>query len=330
MSTKTGTATDYIDCLNQLRTFLTTDATLTGLGQNWTELATNATSYTVTDAGQVNTVDFESYLMAPGLSGSEQIYINFQAYHNVVADIYNWRIKGAIGFVALGGANTFFTQPNSSPDAYLLMWNQPLTYWFIANGQRVIVVVKIATVYESGYFGKFLPYGTSAQYPYPVAIAGASGNGIAGIHDGATPQFANLRYSDTEIYHACFFDPYNFFWLDVSNVWRELGNFFGGSHQSGVAWDSIWPYWYADGLNIGPLLETNLDGSYPLFAARISIGGASGAPINELGELDGVFGTIGFGASSESTITDGGSNTYYMFQNAFRTSKENYVALLWA
>lgn len=329
MSVLTGTATDYLDCLNQLRTFLTTDSTLVSLGQNWTELATNSTPYNVVDAGQTNTVDFESYLCAPGLSGSEAIYVNIQAYHNVTADIYNWRIKGAIGFLALGGSNTFFTQPNSSPDAYMLMWNQPITYWFIANGQRVIIVVKVATVYESGYFGKFLPYGTSGQFPYPICIGGASGGGIAGVGDGAEPTLANYRYSQATNGHACFFDPYNLFWLDVSNVWRVIGNYFSGVHQSPIGYDTTWPYWYADNDNI-VILETNLDGSYPLFAVRLSIGGSSGAPIAELGELDGVYATTGFGSSSESTITDGGSNVYYVFQNAFRTSKENYVALKWA
>lgn len=330
MSTKTGTATDYLDCLNQLRTFLTTDSTLVSLGQNWTELATNSSSYTVNDNGQINTVDFESYMCAPGLSGSEAIYINFQAYHNVAADIYNWRIKGAIGFLALGGSNTFFTQPNCSPDAYMLMWNQPLTYWFIANGQRVIVVVKIATIYDSGYFGKFLPYGTSGQFPYPLCIGGAAGSGITGVGDGLEPGLANVRYSETGNGHACFFDPYNLFWLDVSNVWRVIGNWFQGTHHSSAQYDSIWPWFYDDGDDLGAILETNLDGSYPLLQSRLSIGGTSGAPVNELGELDGVFFSTGFGASSESQITDASSNVYYLFQNAFRTSKENYVALLWA
>jgi hypothetical protein len=325
MSVLTGTATDYLDCLNQLRTFLKTDATLVSLGQNWTEIETNATSHTVIDNAQTNTVDYETYMVAPGLSGSEAIYVNFQAYHNVAADIYNFRIKGAIGHLTLGGSNTFFTQPNCSPDAIIPLWNQPLTFWFIANGQRVIIVVKIATVYESGYFGKFLPYGTSGQYPYPLAIGGATGTGIAGIHDGLQPAQANMRYSDTGNGHACFFDPYNIFWLDVGNVWRVIGNFFGGQHQSLAGYDSTWPYWYADTLNIG-FIETNLDGSYPLFAVRLSV---QQAAIAELGELDGVFATTGFGASSESAITVS-ADTYYLFQNGFRTAKENYVALKWA
>lgn len=328
MSAITGTATDYLDCLSQLRAFLKTDATLVSLGQNWTEIETNATSHTVTDGTQINTVDFESYLVAPGLSGTEAIYINFQAYHNVTADIYNWRIKGAIGHLTLGGANTFFTQPNASPDAVIPMWNQPLTFWFIANGQRVIVVVKIATVYESGYFGKFLPYGTSGQFPYPLAIGGATGSGIAGVGDGLEPTLPNIRYSETSVGHACFFDPYNLFWLDVGNVWRVIGNYFAGTHHSSGGMDSTWPYFYDDAANI-TFIETNLDGSYPLFAVRLSIGGSSGAAIAELGELDGVFCSTGFGSSSESDITVG-SDHYYLFQNAFRTSKENYVALKWA
>jgi hypothetical protein len=327
MSTKTGTATDYLNLLSILRTFLTTDATLVGLGQQWTEIETNATPYTVNDAGQINTVDFESYLVGPGLSGTETIYVNIQAYHNVPGDIYNWRIKGAIGHLTLGGANTFFTQPNGSPSAFMPFWNQPMTYWIVANGQRFIVVAKVATVYESGYFGKMLPYGTPSQYPLPLVISGASGEGIGGYGDGYLAYLANIRYSAVAN-HACFFDPYMMYWLDVNNAWRVLGNWFTNTHASGAGADSTWPYFFDDGDNIS-VLETNLDGSYPLFPIRLEIGGSSGALPAALGELDGAFASTGFASSSESAITVS-SDTYYLFQNAFHTSKENYFALKWA
>lgn len=326
MSVLTGTATDYLDLLVQLRTFLKTDATLVGLGQNWTEVATNATPYSYLDNGVTNTVDFETYLKAPGLSTTEAIYVNIQAYHNAGNDIWNWRLKGAIGFIALGGGSTFETQPGSSPDAFILLWNQPITFWFIANGQRVIVVAKIATVYESCYLGKLLPYGTPGQYPYPLVIAGTTGIGSPTMPFNL-PGNANMRYSDTSNAHAAFFDPDILYWCDLNSGWRGLTHWssFGGHVNSGGA-DAVWPWFAGDGYP-ADFMEPNLDGSYPLFAARLEI--ATLATPEVLGELDGVFYTTGFGSSSESTFTVGG-DTYYVFQSCFRTSKEFFAALKWA
>lgn len=327
MSVLTGTATDYIDLLAQLRNFLKTDATLVGLGQNWTELATNSTPYTVVDASVSNTVDFETFLRAPGLSGTEQIYVNIQAYHNAGNDIWNWRMKGAIGFIALGPGSTFQNQPGSSPDAFMLLWNQPITFWFIANGQRVIVVAKITTIYESCYLGKLLPYGTPSQYPYPLVIGGTSGSGGPVPLPVNLPGNANLRYSDTTNMHAAFFDPLILYWCDLNSAWRGICHWsiYGGGHSNGSL-DAVWPWQYGDGA-APDFIEPNLDGSYPLFAARLEINTLLTPEV--LGELDGVFFTTGFGSSSESTLTVGG-DTYYVFQSCFRTAKEFFVALKWA
>ena len=303
MSTQTGTATSYLDLLNKLRTFLTTDATLTAAGQNWTELATNSTSYTT---GQ-DTVDFETYLKAPGLSGTEAIYINIRAFHNVANDYYNFEMRGAQGYNA---ANQFIAQPGISPSAYLYLWNQSIPYWFIANGQRVIVIAKVSTVYEIAYLGKFLPYGTPGQYPYPVAIGGC------GYSNG------DLRFSDTSYSHLAFFDPNGLHICDPANAWQTFQNISTGGQVNPSPNNTIWPFVYYTNLRPN-WISANLDGTYTVFPLRLE---QSSPSFNILGEFDGVGFVTGNANSSESTINDG-TNTWMVVQNVFRTSADYYCAV---
>jgi hypothetical protein len=51
--------------------------------------------------------------------------------------------------------------------------------------------------------------------------------------------------------------------------------------------------------------------------------------INLLGTLDGVFATTGEGNSPGSSFTVG-SDTYYTFQDTFRSARQNFVAYKFA
>jgi len=317
VSTLIGTASDYLDLLRQLRNFLTTDATLTAAGQNWTELATNAVPYVYNGDidGNPKNIVFETYLRAPGLSTTEQIYIQLGAYYAATLDIYNWRMRGALGYTP---ASTWFQQPGASPDNYIALWNQPIPFWFIANGQRVIVVAKIATDYEMCYLGKFLPDGVPGEYPYPLFIGGTGGPGCAAD-----------RYSRNDGYHAAFFDPNanGVFTCDASGAWITW-NHWGGTYYNANAANAIWP-WNDGGTsgfspNQGGMnwIVQNIDGSYPLLPSRLE---QSTPSINILGSLDGVFGTTGQGSSSETTFAVG-ADTYITFQDTFRNARNNFVA----
>jgi hypothetical protein len=333
MSTSSGTATDYLDLLSKLRTFLTTDATLVSLGQNWTELKTNATPYSHVDAGQANTVEFETYLQAPGLSTTEQIFINIGAYTNASAGLFNWRMVGALGFIT---GNTFFLQPGISPQTYMLLWASSMPYWFIANGQRVIVVAQVAGNIEMCYLGKFLPDATPGQYPYPVFIGGTAGDASPlGGSQGNDAGAPNRIHSDVTNAHAAFFDPAAAFHCDVAAGWQVWNHWnFGNDSHSASNTNQINPYaddgTFGTGQTSTPgqlkCVVTNIDGSYPLMPVRME----QIAPnINIVGTLDGVFATTGEGNSSGSTLTVG-SDTYLCFQDTFRSARQNFVALKFA
>lgn len=310
MSTSTGTATSYLDLLNKLRTFLTTDATLTAASQNWTELATNSTPYqqaTNNGVSTSDTVDFESYLKAPGLSGTESIYINIRAFHYTSSDYYNFEMRGAQGY---NSSNAFIAQPGLSGATFLYLWNQPIPYWFIANGQRVIIIAKVSTSYELAYLGKFLPYATPGQYPYPVAIGGSG-------YDG------DRRFSDNSYYHTAFFDPSNLQVCAPDNSWQLFQNWNNGGSSYPPPYNLVTPWLYYNTNDRLSWMSANLDGGYPILPARLEQNSPS---INLLGEFDGVGFVSGNSNSSESTVNDG-TNTWTVFQNTFRTSADNFCAV---
>lgn len=281
-------------------TIATTQNGLSAANTVWTQLAYNGTSYT---AG-IDTVTAEYYWKAPGLSGSEAIYLNTRAYYNTTNDYYNIELRGAQGYQSTAN---FVSQPGISPASYVLLWNQSMPYWFIANGQRVIVFAKVSTVYESLYMGKFLPYGTPSQYPYPVLIGGTC--------DGM-----DYRFSDTSYHHLSFWDPTNLQLCYIDNTWITVQNWGNSGQQPQV--NNVWPWVYGGSSRMtwGSQL---LNGGYGIFPARIE----SNSPANNIfGELDGVGFVTGNSNSSESTINDG-TNTWTVFQNVFRTAADNYVAI---
>jgi len=292
--------------VNDQFTIATTQGAMSAAGSAWTELAKNSTPYSG-QPGANDTVDFETYLKAPGLSGTEAIYLNIRAFHYTSGDYYNFELRGAQGYNA---SNAFTAQPGISPAAYVYLWNQSTPYWFIANGQRVIVVAKVSTVYEMFYMGKFLPYGTPGQYPYPVAIGGCGYSS------------SDLRFSDTSYSHLAFFDPNGLLVCDSANAWQLFQNFNTGGSMAQSPYNNVWPYCYCSS-DRPNWMSANLDGTYSVFPVRLEQ--TSPAP-SVLGELDGVGFVTGNSNSSESTVNDG-TNNWMVVQNVFRTAADNYCAV---
>jgi hypothetical protein len=51
-----------------------------------------------------------------------------------------------------------------------------IDYWITLNAQRIVFVCKVGqNYYEHGYMGKFIPYCSPLQYPYPVFVGGMFG-----------------------------------------------------------------------------------------------------------------------------------------------------------
>lgn len=287
--------------VNDAFTLATTEGAMSTAGSAWALLASNLAP---TDGN-----DAEYFLKAPGLTGSEGIYINITAYHNTTNNLYNWGLAGATGY---NSSQPIANQPGQSPVPAVPLWNQSLPYTFIANGQRFIMSTQVSTVWEQAYAGKILPYGTPGQYPYPLFI------GASGLNN-------TIRYSDTTWYHQAFFDPGSSYIYWIDGTWQPIVNHdsLGNPHVALVTWPYLLPGNSSPPGSTPTFLEANLDGSYPLLPVRLEM---QTPAQNMLGELDGVFFTTGFSLSAGSTLTVGTTN-YQVVQNTFRTGTNNFAAL---
>lgn len=296
MATQTGTATDWLDLYTKLRDFLTTDATLTGAGENWTQIAGN---------GGVLVDGDEIVLQGPGSSGSDEILVGIKTYSSVASDYYNLALYGLTAWNP--GQGGIVDQVNRSAPAMIHLWDQTLDYWFIANGRRFIVIARVSTVYQCGYAGFILPYVLPTLWPYPLFVGGCSG-------------ITNWRWSEATPEMAAFFDPgegcAQLLFPDV--IWRNVANFQdSGGSQNPLEDVNTHPYRWDE-----EQLRDNLDGTYTLEPVSLT----SQVPYPaQLGKLQGVFRVSGFGNAAENIVTES-TVDHLVINSVFRTTWKDYAA----
>jgi hypothetical protein len=293
MAYSTGTATNRADLMTKMIAFLTTDSSLVAANQNWDVLSTAG-------AG----TDF--LLRGPGLAELDQIHVRLYSGSIPDSDIFGWSIQG---FTSYNASLAHDLQPGISSIAGMALWDSPMPYWFVANGRRFVVVVKVSTVYVSLYAGFILPYATPSEFPYPLYVAGS--------HESATTD----RWSASTHDVGGFFDPSdgNAYFRHNDGAWLTFANYSNGSGNSRQSADAnlSWPY------ETDLQLRENNDGTRTLLPVILYSSYSGG---NVYGELDGVFFLPGFGIAAEDTITIG-SDTYFVFQSVYRTDRRAYAAL---
>lgn len=310
MAWTSGTATSFTDFYAKLRDFLTTNAALIAAGQNWSVLSGPASgALTFTD---------ELLLQAPGNSGTDEILVGLHPSVSVPSDYYN---MGISGYSSFNPGIPLVDQPNRLAPRYIHLWDGAMPYWFVANGRRFIIVVRVTTVYQPAYAGFILPYHLPTTWAYPVFVGGCSRTSTwrysvvnDGRHsaffapggDNAVPPAVNncssaIRLPDGQ-------------WLGLANKWQS-------STEADVTSNVIGPW--ASVLRPTASLREGLDGQYGLQPSEIAINAPY--PAN-LGALEGVWYVPGFGTASENTITVDGV-TYLIVQNTYRTSNNEYAAI---
>lgn len=299
MAIEIDTAADHVDLFDRLMAFLQIGITTPG-GPDWTLLRYDSDNQ-------------RALFHAPGLTGLEDIYVGISVHESVDTDAY------ALGFWMFRSYNEALDdlqQPGHSGVGYLPVWNQATPYWFIANGQRLMIVAKISTVYSATYIGKFLPYGVPGEYPQPYYI----GNSVTA---------STTRWSTVEEAQRNFWDPGSGGKILLpSGQWRTVQNFrdLGGESSLNNS-NYTWPF-QAYGLHTSTLTEyrrmrENVDGTYPLWPITLM---GSNPDDDIFGELDGAFAVSGFNNASENTVTIDGAS-HLIVQNLFRTARYYYAAL---
>jgi hypothetical protein len=325
MTNVTGTATNAEDLYAKLRAFLKTDATLVATGQQWTE---------VWDNGGGATGEF--VLRGPGASGSDQIYVGFRLNQSVTEDSYYCSLRGMTG--VLPASPSVEDHINVQPyESIFFLDAAPMTYWFIANGRRFIVIVKITTIYEMAYAGFILPYGLPNEYPYPLMVGGSACRATSGAttpkqwrdyvqyHSGfpwpvySEPNYINLGYPSQYI-------------LDPSGNWLALGN-----TGASVAQVTVGPGYTKGDFSTGGDTDYYQYSKLQVYSRMTNAYGGNRAAVpitlyhtanasQTFGVLDGVLKCQGHLMGAEDQITINGVN-HLVVQNVFRTDLFDYVAM---
>lgn len=237
----------------------------------------------------------ELIMRAPGLSGTEEIFLGLRTYHDVGADYYNLLLGVFTGYIA---GNTFDTQPGATLKG-LPAHNNRIDYWLTQNGQRIALGLKVGTpVYEHGYLGKFLPNARPSQYPYPVVCAGAF-NGAAAT-----------RFSET---------THDFYPRGAGNARMALRTPGGWIAPHCSPWSN--PFLCGTGVSSSQLQLRDTGDNYPLMPIVLHDNAA-----NLYGQLDGVFHISGFNNATENTVVISGE-TYVVLQSVWRTGHTDYIAM---
>lgn len=322
MAVEIGTATDHVDLYNKLYQFLTGNAELVAAGQTWQRVWGGPPPYPAhaSSGGPSDIV-----LKGPGLAGLDEIYVGMRLSENPATDLYGMWFAGAQGVVP--SASTYSEHVNSAPAMHVPLFNQASPYWFVANGRRFVVVVKISTTFVACYQGFFLPYATPSEYPYPMISSGCS--------------LQAKRWSDENPAHTHFCMPnisrfsdrqggaaYSDYGANASNdgllrVMSPSGEWvmFNNSNES----YRVFPWAHPGGsVDFVSGQRSLFGGSHMLYPATLLSTGSRlrGA----LGVFEGVYHVSGFGNAAENILTLDGVD-HLVVQNMFRTGFTDYWAL---
>ena len=292
------------------------------------------------DTEIVNSSSSETYLKGPGLGGTDEIFIGFRT---ITEPTKSWYLIQVMGFTGhLSGELCCFNQPGSinigTGSPFLSLWDQPMSYWITGSGRRTVFTFKVSTVYEAGYAGFILPYATPVQYPYPLAIGGTMCSGTFASY--------GLKYDLVNSGHSVFCMPRGnsyrdayattatttdgtLFLLQPAGTWEAYSNGPSGSGASSGSEDivrrtmhCVLPHGNWSGRL--PVLDC-VGGGYLLQPHQLYHNGP--LPARFMGELDGTRQISGQNNASENTGSYNGHN-YIVFQNAYRTAKTEYWAML--
>lgn len=223
-------------------------------------------------------------LKGPGLAQQDEIYCGFKIYDLPTSDIYNFKLAAFTGYL---DSASFETQPGISSQMAAALWNANMPYWLAVNGQRITAVVKVNTVYEPFYLGKYFPYASPGQHPYPIAIGAPLSS--PSVVDYSSASLA-LPYQGTSARLQI---------RDAGGAWLQ---------------PDCWPW------NNGNTYR-DIGGEQPVLPIVLNDGGP-----NLWGELDGVYYCSGFGNASENTIDIGGTS-HLVAQGIAATGNDDYFCM---
>lgn len=320
MAHETGVATDHNDLWAKLIAFLTTNVDLVAAGEQWT---------------QVWTASGDVVLQGPGADGDDEILVGLHLHSTPALHV---NMMTGLNM----GATSFTGHVNCSPNpARAFLTNGEMVYWFTASGRRMILVIRIGTVYETIYAGKFFPYATEEDYAHPYFVGGSSS-----ANNGSV-----IGPSNTSEGHAAFNWPFygsgqsSAYFMNPSDVWKPMS---APADLSEPAIDaSMWP----SSVGVSWSFPTG-SGSYgfradpnehlailrnmaPAYGGEVQLIPLSVMTFTSTynannfmyGILDGAYAVGGKGLSVEQAVQNRGTDYMVLYDTFRTTSNERWLAV---
>lgn len=265
-------------------------------------------------AGDEFTVEAGAFLAwrAPGADGQQNINIAALLYSDASLNTYNLRWYGSRFW---DPTRWPVSQANSSGERVQYLYNSPMPFTFVANGHRLINVVKVGTFYNASYLGFHRSYDPPSANPWPCVVA-------ANL-DQPTRNYASL---DNAMHN--FWTPGrggmvvhmpNGSWAVHSNLYNQGGTSPAGDDENrGKVYPSVL---YSTGKRANYLRE-NIDGSYTLIPCTL----LNFNPRHASGELDGAYWVSGFNNTAENLVHRDGF-AHLCFPNINRTEIADFAAI---
>jgi hypothetical protein len=320
MAWTSGTSTNASDLFNKLITFLTTNASLVAAGEAWTLLRRDTfTADTKRDLAE---------LRGPGSSAGDAIYVQISLLADAAAPAYSIRVLGSQSWLSSIPIINPESQPGSIQSGAgslgilprMPIFNSAISYWFIANGRRFIVIAKSSAYWGSLYAGFFMPYGTPSQYPYPLFIGANTSRGD------------NYQSSDLDIAGSAFWRNEGEYSSFGAGILQPSGGWVGTNRFDTSYTGRTWPWALSIESKKGTVGRNELgaltqlpNGSTPILPA-ILYNAASTMPFTVWGELQGVSAVPGFGIAAGDTVTVSGQS-HLAVQAASSTNAARFAAI---
>ncbi len=255
-------------------------------------------------------------------SGDDEILFGTKIFTHVPLNNYAWILNGFTGYTPGQVWDNQLGAVINSPAA-LALWGSTIPYWFFINSRRAIVVAKVSTGYHMAYFGFILPYGTPAQWAYPLCVSGSTYRADTDTEPNQVGR--PYLFSDPLARVSNFWCPLyqersiGTLLIRLASGWRRLRNAQSFNTSSIYRWSGTFPYYwqYLDNFRNTP------DGKYQRRAVDLIDGSE---PWGILGSFDGLFFTPGVGLAPESVISDPDTSEEFLaFPNTSRESVGNWV-----
>lgn len=316
MAVEIGTASNHQDLMLKLEKFLTSNPALVAANQQWEVKKDNIihpyTTNTTADAGGYS---LHRFFVGHGLDGQDNIVVPMVLRHNTSLNYYTMTAYAARSYATDKSIDGQLTDNAvGARQATISLWHTDMKYWFIANGRRFIIVVKVSNRYATMYCGFIKPSGTDLEYPYPLLI-------------GGNHTFSDRPYTnDDTSTNRSFFNPQASSNSSSSSsmIYTPSGRLCFLDNQGGASVQSsnnligvTYPYHY------NHYIGKTLDDEYVLLDIDIIqwYGG-----MNHLGWFDGAYFVTGFENSPENIITVG-NDSYLCVSAMVQNDYNNWVAI---